>query len=143
MANLNLKYYQKEATKTSLADAEPYMVTKMLMGGVVESLVMAKGAVERGDYQERARTISKASNIIEALRSSIDFEAGGEVCQNLYALYQYMLERLADASMAKDTVAIEEVHTLFKEIKAGWDAIPVEARQEAEAQRKVNQSAAV
>lgn len=143
MTNLNLKYYQKEATKTSLADAEPYMVTKMLMGGVVESLVMAKGAIERGDFEERARNVAKATSIIEALRSSIDFDAGGEVCQNLYALYQYMLERLADASMAKTTEAVDEVHALFKEIKAGWDAIPVEARQEAEAQRKANQSAAV
>lgn len=143
MANLNLKHYQKEATKTSLAGAEPYMVTKMLMDGVVESLAMAKGAIERADYQARAKNVAKATSIIEALRSSIDFEAGGDVCQNLYALYQYMLERLADASMAKDTVAVDEVHALFKEIKAGWDAIPLEARQQAEAQRKVNESTAV
>ncbi|NMP32890.1 flagellar export chaperone FliS [Thalassotalea sp. M1531] len=143
MANINLRHYQKEATKTQLASADPYVITQMLMAGVLDSLALAKGALARNDFENKSKAISKASNIIDALRSSLDFKAGGEVCDNLNALYEYMQGRLADASVDKDTIAIDEVASLFKEIKEGWDSIPVEARQEAETQRKQSMANAI
>ncbi|WP_404851474.1 flagellar export chaperone FliS [Colwellia sp. RSH04] len=133
--NLKLKHYQKEATKTQMADAEPYQIIQMLMVGVMDSLALAKGSIERGDYEQKSRSLSKASSIIVALRSSLDFSVGGEVSDNLNALYEYMTERLIDASLAKDTEAVDEVASLFREIKSAWDDIPMEARVEAEQQR--------
>ncbi len=143
MANLKLKQYQSEATKAQVAGADPYIITQMLMAGVIDSLSLAKGAIERQDYELKGRSISKATNIIDALRTSLDFDAGGEVSQNLFSLYEYMLERLADASVEKGVTAIEEVVNLFKPIKEAWDSIPVEARQEAESQRSKNLASAV
>ncbi|MCH2058707.1 MAG: flagellar export chaperone FliS [Thalassotalea sp.] len=136
MANLKLKQYQTEANKAQVAAAEPYVITQMLMAGVIDSLSLAKGAIERRDFELKGKSVSKASNIIDALRTSLDFEAGGEVSENLFSLYQYMLERLADASIEKDTTALDEVISLFRPIKEAWDSIPMEARQEAETQRK-------
>ncbi|WP_425462564.1 flagellar export chaperone FliS [Litorilituus lipolyticus] len=133
--NVKLKHYQKEATKTQMADAEPYQIIQMLMVGVMDSLALAKGSIERGDLEQKSRSISKASSIIVALRSSLDFSVGGEVSDNLNALYEYMTERLVDASVAKDTEAVDEVASLFREIKSAWDEIPMQARVEAEQQR--------
>ena len=133
--NVKLKHYQKEATKTQLTDAEPYQIIQMLMAGVMDSLALAKGSLDRGDYEQKGRSISKASSIIIALRSCLDFNIGGEVSDNLNSLYEYMTERLADASLAKDTEAIDEVTSLFREIKSAWDEIPMQAREEAEQQR--------
>lgn len=143
MANLKLKQYQAEANKAQVASADPYTITQMLMAGVIESLSLAKGAIERQDFELKGRSLSKATNIIEALRTSLDFDAGGEVSQNLYSLYEYMQGRLADASTEKGISAIEEVVSLFKPIKEAWDSIPLEARQEAETQRKHNLANAV
>ena len=133
--NVKLKHYQKEATKSQMADAEPYQIIQMLMAGVLDSLALAKGSLERGNYEQKGRSISKASSIIIALRSSLDFDIGGEVSDNLNALYEYMTERLVDASLAKDSEAIDEVSSLFREIKSAWDEIPLQARVEAEQQR--------
>lgn len=138
MANLKLKQYQSEATKAQVAGADPYIITQMLMAGVIDSLSLAKGAFERQDFEIKGKNLAKATNIIDALRTSLDFEAGGEVSQNLYSLYEYMQERLVDASAEKGTTAIEEVVNLFKPIKEAWDSIPPEARTEAESQRKQN-----
>jgi flagellar protein FliS len=143
MANLRLKQYQSEANKAQVAGADPYTITQMLMAGVIDSLSLAKGAIERQDFEVKGKSISKATNIIEALRTSLDFEAGGEVSQNLYSLYEYMQQRLIDASVEKDTGAIEEVVNLFKPIKEAWDSIPMEARKEAESQRKQSLANAV
>jgi flagellar protein FliS len=74
--------------------------------------------------------LSKASAILEALRGCLDFEVGGEVSENLYALYSYMIDRLLDASIQNDSSIVDEVSLLLKEIKSGWDAIPVEVRNQ-------------
>ncbi|MBZ9610210.1 flagellar export chaperone FliS [Rheinheimera maricola] len=138
MSNAKLNFYQKGATKTQLADASPYVVIKMLMVGVMDNLALAKGAVQRKDLETKAKTVSKASAIIESLRSCLDESQAPELGQNLFALYSYMIDRLIDASLEKDTTAaIDEVADLFRQIKSAWDEIPFSAQQQAEAQRTV------
>lgn len=138
MSSAKLKFYQKEATKTQLADASPYQVVQMLMGGVLDSLALAKGALQRQDYEVKGRALSKASAILNALRSTLDESLAPDLTQNLYALYTYMLERLIDAAVEKQNAdAIDEVVRLFREIKSAWDEIPLQAQLEAEAARNV------
>lgn len=130
MYNAKVKNYQKEALKTKVAGADRYQIIQMLMAGAIEKLVMAKVSIERNNLEAKAEHISKASAIIEGLRSCLDFEVGGEVIENLYSLYSYMLDRLLDASMKNDAEIVEEVSSLIKEIKSGWDAIPVDVRDQ-------------
>lgn len=142
MSSAKLKFYQKEATKTQLADASPYQVVQMLMGGVLDNLALAKGALQRQDYEVKGRALSKASAILNALRSTLDDSLAPELTQNLYALYTYMLERLIDAAVEKHNAdAIDEVVRLFREIKAAWDEIPLQAQLEAEASRTLTANA--
>lgn len=136
MSSAKLKFYQKEATKTELAGASPYKVIQMLMAGVIDNLALAKGALQRKDLETKARVLSKATAILESLRSCLDESIAPELAGNLYSLYSYMIERLIDASIERDsTVAIDEVAELFREIKTAWDQIPYAAQQEAESQR--------
>ncbi len=130
MYNAKVKNYQKEALKTRLAGADRFEVIQLLMAGVVEKLVHAKVAIDKKHFEAKAEHLSKASAIIESLRACLDFEAGGEVSDNLYALYTYMLDRLVDASVSNDVAAVEEVSMLVKEIKSAWDAIPMNVREE-------------
>ncbi len=130
MSSAKLKFYQKEATKTRLADATPYEIIQLLMLGAMDNLALAKGAVQRKDFEIKSIALSKVNAIIHSLRSCLDFEVGAEISENLYALYSYMLEKLADASIAKDdTDAIDEVTTLLREIKSAWDQIGPEAQR--------------
>lgn len=131
-----LKFYQKEATKTQLADATPYQIVQMLMAGVLDNLALAKGALNRKDYEAKSKTLSKASAILNALRATLDENLAPELAQNLYALYTYMIERLIDAAVEKqNSDAIDEVANLFREIKSAWDQIPLEDQIEAESRR--------
>lgn len=130
MYNAKVKNYQKEALKTRVAGADRYQLIQMLMMGAIEKMVIAKVSIERQDLEAKSENISKASAIITSLRDCLDFEVGGEVVENLYALYSYMLDLLLDASLENDTTKLEEVISLIKEIKAGWDAIPVDIREQ-------------
>ncbi|ATD05799.1 MULTISPECIES: flagellar export chaperone FliS [Pseudoalteromonas] len=130
MYNARVKNYQREALKTRVAGADRYEIIQMLMAGAVEKMVLAKVSIEKRHLEAKAEHISKASAIIEALRGSLDFEVGGEVTENLYALYSYMLDRLLDASMQNDPAIVDEVSNLLKEIKSAWDAIPIDVRKQ-------------
>ncbi len=130
MYNAKVKNYQKEALKTRVAGANRYQIIQMLMMGTLEKLVLAKVSIERKDLAAKSENISKASAIINSLRDCLDFEVGGEVVENLYMLYTYMLDTLLDASLENSVEKIDEVAGLIKEIKSGWDAIPVEVRDE-------------
>ncbi|WP_462157631.1 flagellar export chaperone FliS [Pseudoalteromonas sp. GB56] len=128
MYNAKVRNYQKEALKTQVAGADRYEVIQMLMAGAVEKMVHAKVAIEKRSFEAKAEHISRASAILEALRSCLDFEVGGEVSENLYALYSYMIDRLLDANLQNDTSIVDEVVVLLKEIKSAWDAIPADVR---------------
>lgn len=130
MYNARVKNYQKEALKTRVAGADRYEIIQMLMAGAVEKMVLAKVAIEKKHLEAKSEHLSRASAIIEALRGCLDFEVGGKVTENLYALYSYMIDRLLDASVKNDPKIVDEVVNLLKEIKSAWDAIPVDIRNQ-------------
>ncbi|MEH6393572.1 flagellar export chaperone FliS [Pseudoalteromonas sp.] len=130
MYNAKVKNYQKEALKTRVAGADRYEIIQMLMAGAIEKMVLSRVAIEKKQLEAKSEHLSKASAIIEALRSCLDFELGGEVTENLYALYSYMIDRLIDASIKNDPEIVTEVSNLLKEIKSAWDAIPHDVREQ-------------
>ncbi|WP_462163493.1 flagellar export chaperone FliS [Pseudoalteromonas xiamenensis] len=129
MYNARVKNYQKEALKTRIAGADRYEIIQMLMAGAIERLVYARVAIEKKQLEAKAEHISKATAIIDSLRGCLDFKVGGEVTENLYALYSYMIDRLVDATVENNATYIDEVSGLIREIKSAWDAIPFEVRE--------------
>ena len=126
--NKKLKGYTQGSLRARVAGADPYQLIQMLLAGALESLSYAKGAIQRKDLEKKGQCISRASAIIESLRSSLDMEVGGEISSNLNDLYLYMLDRLSDAAVNNDPEILDEVSDLIKQIKSAWDAIPVSDR---------------
>ncbi len=116
------KYSQASSSEANYAT--PHRLVQMLMEGALEKIAIAKGAIERRDIQIRHDNITWAVSIIDALRSSLDAEKGGEIAANLEALYQYMTKRLVEGGMANDVGPLDEVTSLMKEIKQAWDTMP-------------------
>ncbi|MFC4656947.1 flagellar export chaperone FliS [Rheinheimera marina] len=131
-----VKQYQREALKSRLASADPYEIIKLLMDGAIESMKIARIMIEQREFEGKSKAISKASSIIDSLRVSLDHSVGGDMTENLAALYFYMVRRLTDASVQNDVSIIDEVVDLLSTIKSAWDSIPETARMEAYATRE-------
>jgi flagellar protein FliS len=58
----------------------------------------------------------------------LDKSRGGEIAQNLEALYLYMQERLLQANLHNQVEPLDEVASLLREIKTAWDAIGEQAQ---------------
>lgn len=133
MYNPRMNAYGKDSLRSELSAADPHRIIQMLMQGALDRLAKAKGQIERRDLAGKSETITRASAIIMSLSASLDMDVGGEVAQNLAALYDYMNSRLQDANVNLDVKAIDEVSFLLSEIKDAWDQIrPVAISDDAE-----------
>jgi flagellar protein FliS len=120
------KYRQADASEANYAT--PHRLVQMLMEGALDKIAIARGAIERKDYQSKHDHIHWAIAILDGLRSGLDFERGGEVAANLDSLYGYMRRRLTEANGTAKTEILDEVTSLLKEIKDAWDAMPEQVR---------------
>jgi len=120
----NANKYAAVHTETVVEDASPHKLIQMLMSGFLMRVNAAKGAISRGDYQEKSVQISKAVAIVGGLIDGVNAEKGGDIAANLMSLYEYINSRLFQASAENNTEILDEVQMLMREIKQAWDAIP-------------------
>ena len=141
MALSGINAYRKGNLKQDIANADPHKLTLMLMQGALDRIAYAKGAMERREYELKSQYISRVTAILINLRDTLDLKLGGETAENLFALYDFMIERLNDAHIKNDLKMLDEVTNLLVPIRDAWVQIPEEAKQEAfEAQRQKRQA---
>ena len=134
--------YKKGNLKQEIAQAAPHQLTLMLMQGALDRMAFAKGCIERKDFAGKADHLSRSSAILMNLRDTLDLEAKAEVAENLFSLYDYMIQRLTDANVQNSLKIMDEVINLLLPIKTAWSQIPEAAKEEAyEVQRQKRQAA--
>ncbi len=122
--------YARVGVETGVSSASPHKLIVMLYDGALASLSSAMLHMKSGNIPEKGKAISKAITIIDSgLRSCLDKNAGGQIAQNLDALYEYMTLRLAEANMKNKVEMIEEVHKLLFDLRATWESIGKSADQ--------------
>jgi flagellar protein FliS len=118
-----------------VADASPARLVQVMFEHILSHLATARGCMLRvaddrplNEVLAKVSAISKANALLAQLNATLDMERGGQVAQNLRALYEYMMNRLTLANATNDTALVAEVASLVEKIKSGWDQIVTEAR---------------
>lgn len=123
-ATTAIQTYAKVGVESGVTTADPHKLISMLYQGAMLAIANAKSGILRKDIPAKGVAISKAISIIEdGLIVSLDKEAGGELAQNLSALYAYMCTRLVAANLKNDIAALDEVARLLNDLKGAWDSI--------------------
>ncbi len=118
-----------------VADASPTRLVQIMFEQILAHLATARGAMGRitdnrpvHDVVAKGNAIAKTLGLIGQLNGTLNMEGGGPVAQNLRALYEYMMHRLALANAINDQSVVSEVAGLISKIKSGWDQIVTDAR---------------
>ncbi|AJJ61824.1 flagellar export chaperone FliS [Yersinia aldovae] len=116
--------YAQVGMESGVMSASPHQLIVMLFDGAQSALVRARILMNQGDIPAKGAALSKAINIIDnGLSAGLDMEKGGELAENLSALYDYMTRRLLYANLHNDEQAINEVSVLLENIADAWRQI--------------------
>ena len=122
--------YKRVAVDTGVQTADPHQLVSLLFEALIQSLNLARGAMERQDVVSKGTAIGKAIRIIEeGLKAGLNLQEGGELAGNLKGLYEYSVQRLTLANLRNDAAPIHEVLNLIEPLADSWKQIRTGALQ--------------
>jgi flagellar protein FliS len=123
----------QKAHETYLEDrilsADPVELVNLLYQACTTAVQDARRHLAAGEILARARSISKACDILLELTVSLDHERGGAFSLRLAQLYGYMHRRLLEANFQQSAEPLAEVARLLKTLTAGWEAVTQETKR--------------
>jgi flagellar protein FliS len=116
--------YKDVGLDTDIMGADPHKLVAMLYDGALLAISRAKSEIQYQDIEAKGEAISKAIAIIgDGLQVGLDINAGGDIAQNLFALYGYMVRRLVTANATNDVAILDEITRLLSELQEAWATI--------------------
>lgn len=132
--SVGINAYKNVGLETSVMSADPHKLITMLFQGALLAISAAKYEMQNRRMEAKGKAISKAIAIIgEGLQASLDMKAGGDIAQNLFGLYSYMVKRLVEANLNNDAAILDEVTRLLAELQDAWNTIRPQVVQPAAA----------
>ncbi len=123
----SIEAYQSGMVQTEVNHADSHALVGMLLSAALKNIKLAKGFMKEKQIAPKAEKLSKAVDIISALKSSLDFEHGGEVAERLESLYEYSLTELTLANANNDIEKLNVIIEVLTQIESGWSGIREEA----------------
>lgn len=119
--NNQLAYQRYQQVQVETASQGQLLI--MLYQGCIKFLKLATKSIEDKNLQDAHVNLTKAQNIIFELMNTLDQEQGGQIAQNLYALYDFMITQLLEANIKKDPQLIVTVEDLMTDLLHTWQQI--------------------
>jgi flagellar protein FliS len=122
------KAYASTNIESNAIAANPHKLIAMLYEGALIAILQAEHHMKQNNVLEKSAAITKATDIIlMGLDASLNIEEGGEIGENLHALYSYMCQELILCNLHNDVKKLKEVYALMLDLKNTWDAIAPKA----------------
>ena len=108
--------------------ASPAELTLMLYEGAIKFCNMAIISIEKNNMGDAHTNIRKVENIIREFVATLDEKY--EVARDFKNVYDYLLQRLFDANIKKDTEILQEVLKHLRTMRDTWKEVMSSSRAE-------------
>ena len=114
-----LRSYQTLQTETAVNAASPSGLIVLVYDRILEHLREAVSLMSQG--QDSSAPVQKALDLItEGLVAALDVQRGGEVADNLAALYDWSTRTLLRARLRRDVALLEDVINVLMPLRNAW-----------------------
>jgi len=116
MYRANVSRYKQNQVMLS----SPGEILLALYDGAIRFSRQARIAIENRDPAVKGEKIGSVMAILAELTATLDHEKAPELCKQLEMLYDYLLERLQEASMDMATEPLDEVIVHLEKLRQTW-----------------------
>ncbi|MGJ0847477.1 flagellar export chaperone FliS [Tissierella praeacuta] len=113
--------------QNSVSTATPEELTLMLYDGAVKFMNIGKYSIENKDLEKAHSSLIRAQDIILELNYSLDMNY--DISKELRELYSFILSKLVDANINKDTKAIDEALVIVNDMRDTWKEVMKQIKQ--------------
>ena len=121
----NITQAYQNAERQALEETnDPHLIITTMLDALVKSMQIFVDNIDLkngGNAEMKSKHFSRAISIIYALQSSLDFEKGGDIANNLFQLYEYgrvkLIEDLGKGVANSTPQAIEVIAS----IRDAWE----------------------
>lgn len=118
------RQYAAVSVDAKVLTADPHRLISLLFNGAIEALQQAMACIDARLPEQEQRLAQRAISIVtEGLRISLDRTHGGDLANNLDALYEYITRRIFEAAKTHDRHIYEESTRLLQELLSAWEEI--------------------
>jgi flagellar secretion chaperone FliS len=103
-----------------IQSATPERLVVIVFEQLVVNLERARIAMERQDVELRVTSLRRARGLVTELLTTLDFEQGGPIANQLADLYQFMLYELVDIGQRGDVVTMRKLVNVAKSLRDGF-----------------------
>ena len=122
--------YFNQYQQTQVTSSTPEQILIMLYDGAIRFTVQATEALAESNRVRMSESIHRVMAIISTLSDTLDHAIGGEIAENLDALYNFMMRELTNANLKSDPSHLKNVEFLLRDLRDGWNEAIAKARQE-------------
>ncbi len=112
--------YFNQYQNNQVTTASPEQLLIMLYDGAIRFVRQAQEAMAAGERVRKLESISKALAIVAELANTLDHKVGGEIAENLDALYHFMIRELTQANLKNDAEKLKVVDALLADLRETW-----------------------
>ena len=109
----------------SILTASPIELIRTLYRIILQSVRDAGNCLDNGDIEGRGKAVTKATDGIVELLTSLNHQEGGAISENLAELYGYMASRLLQGHMDQSRAPFDEVEKLVLTLLDAWECLDV------------------
>ncbi len=120
---------QDRYTQVEVGTVDRKHLVIMLYEGAVKFVTRARQATLRDDYETKAKSIQRAQRIVWELSCSLRHDAGEEIAVALYQTYEYLRQKLVEASIGDTTKELDEVLAILQKLLAAWREAEAKCRE--------------
>ncbi|MCH2076615.1 MAG: flagellar protein FliS [Rhodobacteraceae bacterium] len=126
--NLAQGAYRRTACPVVTGAATPHEIVSATLRQLVRSLEVLEAAQRQGrPYQ--SEVLNRALTTIFILQSSLDFDKGENIAQELFQLYEFCRYQVCKAWKGEADTRLAEAVFAMSEIFDAWEGIGTQARQ--------------
>ena len=110
---------------SKILTASPAELTLMLYDGAIKFANIAIMAIEKHDIEKAHNNIVKTERIILEFQATLDDKY--PVAKDFGAVYTYLIQRLREANLKKDSEILEEVLKHLRTMRDTWKEVMAKA----------------